>query len=130
MEPSRIVSHFGIHIDSDGVAFLEQGRGSTNVVGLSRKSGLEVRLPSRRKHCNHQVPLSSPVPHDHHWQFFGSLLSDPLVRAMLPVPKSDDRLFYIGDNPRLSTVLILLSKLSSPIHNVVVPIWALKRRPS
>jgi hypothetical protein len=127
MEPSRIVSHFGIHVDDTGVAFLEQGRGSTNAAGLSRKSGLEVRLPSRKQHCNHQIPLASPVPHDHHWEFFGSLLDDPLARAMLPVPKSDGGVFYIAEDPRLSTVLVLLAKLSSPIYNVIVPIWMLNK---
>ena len=122
MQPTRTVFHYGIHVDDTGVAFLEQGRGSTNAAGLSRKSGLEVRLRSRKQHCNHQIPLASPVPHDHHWELFGSLLGDPLVRAMLPVPKSDGGVFYIADNPRLCMIMVLLTKLSSPIHNVVVPI--------
>lgn len=121
---SSIVSHYGIHWDNRGVAYLMQGRGGTNAIGLKQKAPFEVRLPSRKRHCNHQIPLSTPVPNDYHWDYFLQLLGDPLVDAMLPIPKGDGGVYYVDDpNGDLTSYLVLLSKLSSPIYPVVVPMW-------
>lgn len=118
-----IVSHYGIHWDRN-IAFLMQGRSGTNAIGLRERVPFTVQLPSRKKHCNHQVPLAAPVPNDYHWDYFLQLLEDPLVRAMLPIPKKDAGTFYlVDDKGDLTTILVLLSKMSSPIHNVVVPLW-------
>jgi hypothetical protein len=124
-EEGKVVAHYGIHADEIGVMFLEQGRGSTNAVGLNKKSGLVVKLPSGKKHCNHMIPLSIPVPADQHWDAFAALLDDPLVRAMLPIPKADGGVYFVETQPNLDQVLVLLSKMSSPIHNIVVPAWML-----
>jgi hypothetical protein len=125
MSEANIVTHHGIHFDPEGVAFLEQGRGSTNAVGLHRKSPFVVKLESSKRHCNHMIPLSTPVPNDHHWEFFMSLLDDPLVRAMLPIPKADGGVYFVANQPNLTMLLVLLSKMSSPIYNVVIPMWTL-----
>jgi len=118
-----IVSHYGIHWDRT-VAFLMQGRSGSNAIGLKARAPFEVQLPGKRKHCNHQIPLATPVPNDYHWDYFLQLLDDPLVRAMLPIPKPDAGTYFLVDEAgEMNTILVLLSKMSSPIHNVVVPIW-------
>src|SRR5690606_12205150 len=103
-----------------------QGRGGTNAIGLRERAPFQVELPNRSKHCNHQIPLSTPVPNDHHWDFFLQLLDDPLVRAMLPIPKKAGGVYYLADpNGEALDVLLMLSKLSSPIYSTVVPVWSL-----
>lgn len=122
----KIVSHYGVHWDENAVAWLMQGRGSANALGLKEKPPYQVKLPSKSVHCNHQVPLATPVPNDYHWEFFLQLLDDPLVQAMLPIPKSAGGTYYVADpDDRLWQILVLLSKMSSPIYNCVVPIWTL-----
>lgn len=123
-----IVSHYGIHWDANNIAFLMQGRGGTNAVGLKEKAPFIVRLSSKQRHCNHQIPLATPVPNDHHWNFFRQLLNDPLVRAMLPIPKETGGAFFIEDRgEQLVMVLVMLSKMSSPIYPVVVPAWTMTK---
>ena len=117
---ATVVSHYGIHWAPNGIAFLMQGRGGTNAVGLKEKPPFEVRLPTG-KHCNHQIPLAIPVPHDVHWLYLQQLLDDPLVQAMLPIPKTDGGCYFIADEAN-EPYLVLLSKLSSPIYPCVVPV--------
>jgi len=71
------------------------------------------------------IPLTSPIPNDIHWDLFRSLLDDPLVRAMLPIPKADGGVYYVANQPNLTMLLVLLSKMSSPIYSVVVPMSTL-----
>lgn len=126
MSEGQIVSHYGIHWDAENtVAYLEQGRGSANAIGLKKKSGFVVKLPSGKKHCNHQIPIAAPVPADQHWDYFMTLQEDPLMRAMLPIPKADAGCFFITEGPNVQRTLVLLSKLSSPIYPIIVPIWAM-----
>lgn len=117
------VSHYGIHWTENGIAFLEQGRSGTNAVGLKFKSPFSVELPSRRKHCNHQITLNVAVPSNNHWDYFQQLLSDDLVRAMLPIPKLDGGVYFFEESDRLLTLLNCLSRMTSPIHPIVIPIW-------
>ena len=126
---ASIVSHYGIHWDADNTAWLMQGRGSTNALGIKQKPPFKVKLPGKAVHCNHQVPLAAPVPDDYHWQYFLQILQDPLAQATLPVPKSGrGGTFYPPDpDDHLWQVLTLLSKLSSPIYNAVVPLWTLDK---
>ncbi|MFN4090378.1 MAG: hypothetical protein ACK4QW_15225 [Alphaproteobacteria bacterium] len=119
----NIVPYYGIHWDRK-IAYLMQGRSGTNAIGSKEKVPFQVQLPGKRRHCNHQIPLATPVPNDYHWDYFIQLLDDPLVRAMLPIPKADPGAFFlVDDDAKLNTILVLLSKLSSPIHNVVTPMW-------
>lgn len=123
---TKIVPHYGVHWDDDGVAHIMQGRGSTNAVGLPRRPPFQVRLPSKQKHCNHQINTAAQVPSDHHWHFFLQLIDDPLVRAMLPIPKKAGGVFYLNDpDDKALTILLLLSKMSSPIYPIVVPVWTM-----
>jgi hypothetical protein len=122
----NIVSHYGIHWDSGGVAWLHQGRGGTNAWGLKEKSPFTVRLPSRQIHCNHMIQLSASVPNDHHWQIFAQMLDDALVRAFLPTPKADGGVYYVENlGAEQALILAVLAKMSSPIYSIVNPMWTL-----
>lgn len=118
----NIVDHYGIHYDASRIGWLMQGRGSTNAVGRRERPPFTVRLPNNQRHCNHQIPLAAPIPHDNHWGYFQSIIDDPLVWAMLPIPKQDGGLFTVSDpNDDLHIPTLCLSKTSSPIFPCVVP---------
>jgi hypothetical protein len=122
---NNIVTHFGVHWDDTGVAFLMQGRGSTNALGLRKGPPFEVKLPSRAgTHCNHQIPLSAPIPNNHHWDWFEGISKDPLVEAMLPIPKTADGLYFLKDTKAgLTDLVAMLSRMSSPIYSTVKFAW-------
>ena len=120
------VSHYGIHWDPDGVAWLLQGRGGANALGLKIRCPLVVRLQSRNPHCNHMIPLAAPIPNDYHWTTFMKVFTDPIVEAMLPVPKTSGGLSYVvNGNEQLFLSVVTLSRLSSPIYPAVIPAWTL-----
>jgi hypothetical protein len=120
---SIVVTHYGVHWDRDNVAYLMQGRGGTNAIGSATRPPFRVERPGRSRHCNHQIPLATPVPNDHHAEYFLQMFDDPLVQAMLPRPKEDGGVYYIEETPYVLELLVLLSKLSSPIYGVVQPLW-------
>lgn len=120
---SVIVSHYGLHSDPEGVAFLHQGRSSNNFIGLKKSSPFEVQL-RRGKACPHLINQAAPVPDRVHWTQFLRLLPDPLVQAMLPIPK--DRMAsipYVNDPQNaLAMILVTLSRMASPIYPAVLPL--------
>lgn len=119
-----VVPNYGVHWASNGIAWLQQGRGAAPAVAVHEKSPFVVQLPGYRKHCNHQITLSNPVPNNHHWEFIERAISDPLFQAMLPVPKSDDGLYFIEDGEgNLTRLLVTLARMSSPIFPVVQQAW-------
>lgn len=120
-----VVGSYGIHYDESRVAWLEQGRAGVNAISLKQRSPFTVKLPGGRRHCNHQIPLAVPIPNDRHWEVFMALIDDPLVRAMLPFPKKDSGLYYVNDTERLPDFLVMLSRMTSPIYPVVVPLWTM-----
>ena len=118
----QVISYYGIH-KHQGVAYLHQGRGSSNFVGLKQKSPYGVENPYGVKFCNHNIPTAAPLPDRVHWDFFLNILKDPLVQVLLPLPRPEGKRLYYIDDPQddLSLYLVLLSKLSSPINRVVTP---------
>lgn len=121
------VNHYGVHWVDELIAYLEQEKSGSNALGLKEKSPFEVRLPKKHRHCNHLIALAAPVPDPSHWSFFQSMLTDELMQAMLPQPKGGGGGFYINDaDDSLKLHLILLSKLSSPINPIVMPIFMLE----
>jgi len=123
----QVISYYGIH-KHQGVAYLHQGRGSSNFVGLKQKSPYVVENPYGVKFCNHNIPTAAPLPDRVHWDFFLNILKDPLVQVLLPLPRPEGKRLYYIDDPQddLSLYLVLLSKLSSPINKIVQPIWTFK----
>lgn len=124
MQTPKVVPNYGIHWDGEGIAWLMQGRGSTNVLGIKKKPPFRVQLPSGSKHCNHMIPTSVPVPNDFQWGFFTQLMDDPLVQAALPIPKKASGAYFVEDPYHdLMWYMSMLSTMSSPIYPCVVPRW-------
>ncbi len=117
------VEHFGAHWDGS-IGWLQQGRGSTNFLGLPKSS--PFRNP--KTECNHLFPVAAPIPDKVHWEAMMRIKDDPLFQAMLPVPREmDDRAFYLEDPyDDLNLYIASLSRLSSPIHSVLKPAWMIK----
>ncbi|AJD82959.1 hypothetical protein PJWF_00065 [Achromobacter phage JWF] len=119
------VSHYGVHWSEEGVAYLHQGRGATNFLSMKAPSPFNVR-PVTRFPCNHLFPVSAQVPDPRHWEAFRRLAADPLVRAMLPLPKPayTPGVYFIEDAANeLLRPLYTLSRLSSPLEPIVRPVW-------
>lgn len=125
----QTVPHYGIHWDEEQIAWLMQGRGSTNALGLKKKPPFKVQLPSGSKHCNHMIPVAAPVPNDFQWSFFTDLMDDPLVQAALPIPKKASGAYFVEDPyQNLMWYMSMLSTMSSPIYPCVVPRWTTNER--
>ncbi|KGM36095.1 hypothetical protein [Inquilinus limosus] len=122
----QTVSYYGVHWDPEGIAFLEQGKVGGNAIGWRKPSPFQVQLPTKGHHCNHQIPLQAPIPNLTHTAFFDSILDDPLVRVMLPIPKTDTGVYFVAEtDPNMVELLVMLSTMSSPIFNVVSPMWSI-----
>lgn len=119
------VEHYGIHWGGP-TAWLVQGRSSSNFIGLASKCPFEVSGGE----CNHLVATTAPVPDRSHWLRFMELMQDPLVQAMLPLPRpAGEKSFFVSDKgDTLSLYLACLSRLSSPIKPTVKPLWLLEKK--
>lgn len=119
------VGTYGLHWTPDGIAYLHQGRSAMNFLSLKAPSPFAVILP-RRMMCNHLFPTGAAVPDPMHWSQFQALARDPLVQAMLPIPKPDHEagVYVMEDtNDELNLTLLTLSRMSSPLAPIVRPIW-------
>lgn len=121
------VTHYGLHWDMNGVAYLHQGRSSYNFLGLRQRSPFLVK-PHKSQPCNHMINPAAPIPDPVHWRGFLKIASDPVMQAMFPIPKqSDDAVIYINDAAgALTTKLILLGKMTTPIQHLVRPLQMVK----
>lgn len=117
--------NYGVHWDGS-VAWLVQGRKGNNFVGLKQQCPFVVRGGM----CNHLVPSAAPVPDELHWEAFMNVFQDPLVQAMLPVPKTPGQnVFFIEDTHNdLAHYIATLSRLSSPIKSIIRPAWMMKAK--
>jgi hypothetical protein len=123
------VDHYGIHWTNDGIAFIEQGgpRGGTNILGLAIKSPFRVRLPGKVRPCNHLIPVQAPQLNPLHIEAFRRVENDALVRVMRPIPKevgSPAFTYFVAPDQKLSLYTLLLSRMSSPISPIRLPIWS------
>ena len=78
------VDHYGIHWAPGRIAFLHQGEGARNAIGLGEPSPfiLRGRLPA----CPHSILLDTPTPREHLSSFRSILASVDAARFLLPVP--------------------------------------------
>lgn len=120
---STPVGYYGFHTDDNGVVFLHQGRAANNFIGLRESSPFSVAL-KKSASCPHLINVAAAIPDAVHWSQFSRLFHDPLVQAMLPTPKErGDLIPFIADpNNELAMHLVILSRLSSPIYQVVMPL--------
>lgn len=118
------VECFGLHW-IDNIAWLVQSDEVVNFVGLRQK----IRIKNPGGECPHQIPTEAEDPDQKSWKSFLNLASDPLVRAMLPIPHPPgSRTFFLQDGPRVSSELLLgLARLSSPVSLPVKPMWMLRK---
>jgi hypothetical protein len=119
------VAMYGLHWTPEGIAYLHQARSVQNFMSLRAPSPFLV-VPSRRAMCNHLFPTGAPVPDVIHWKQFQALARDPLVQAMLPIPKQDHEagVYVVEDtNDELNLTLLTLSRMSSPLTPIVRRIW-------
>lgn len=117
------VDHYGLHFDSR-ISWLLQGRGGTNFVGLKKQCPFIVKGVGM---CNHLIPAAAPIPDRVHWEFFQDIVTDPLVQAMLPIPRPSTQRAYFVEDPHddLNILISCLSRFSSPIRSVLKPAWML-----
>lgn len=122
---SQTLDHYGIHWDGP-VAWLVQGRKGSNFVGLKAQCPFEVKAGM----CNHMVPTAAPIPDRVHWETWMKIFPDPLVQAMLPIPKPMGQSAYYVEDPYddLGLYLATLSRLSSPIQRIIKPAWTMKAK--
>ena len=134
------VPYFGIHTTPHGISFLEQQKtpraGSTrreptatNALGMSLTSPFRVRPAGDIRHCPHDIRINEAAPASHHWEAFCEMVEDdPLLQALLPVPRTPNRLVFSYHWPNCAEVLALLSKMSAPLEPVVKTIYNITAR--
>lgn len=122
------VSFYGLHSDHESVYYLHQGRASNNFIGLRTTSPFSVSL-RKSMPCPHLINQAAPIPDVAHWQQFSRWLYDPLLIAMLPVPRDRTALipYFADPNNQLAMTLVILSRMSSPIYPVVKPLRSMTR---
>jgi hypothetical protein len=122
------VPHYGLHTSDEGVVFLHQGRASNNFIGLKAVSPFQVYM-SKSRPCPHLINGVAPIPDVVQWQKFAPLLMDPLVQVMLPIPKQAFSMVPYLPDPQneMTMILVLLSRLSSPIYPVIHPLRKLTK---
>lgn len=115
-----VVTNYGVHRTPQGIVYLHQGNGkAANFIGLSAPSPFVVEAGvSKQKACPHHINVGTPMPDREHWKAFRELLKDDLTGYFLPIPRQiKDPIPYLVDGEDM--LLLLLSKLSSPIYPVV-----------
>ena len=129
LDATRQLEFSGVH-ELDGMRWLFQ---STSVsgwsfVGIKSGSGYSTR---GLKTCTHEIPVPltyRPVSR-RHWQTFQKLFNDPLVQAMLPVPKDGKvgtgvYFLDVAKCPRYVEILAVLERMSSPMHRALRSWWS------
>lgn len=125
MSAEHEATSYGLHWDGP-VAWLIQGRGSTNFVGLKKHTPFQAPKFA----CNHLIPAAAPIPDRLHWDMFLKMGDCELIQRLLPIPQPpESRISYIeADNDFDVLRFTPLSRLSSPIRPIVKPAWTIKVR--
>lgn len=125
----KSLTHFGIHEDSDGVRYLHQDltHEGYNYVGV-RDNHTQTTRGLAFKSSHAIVPsLGQRRISKNQWSAFQDILTDPLVEAMLPVPKTDAGVYYLSSqdqSSRLNEYLACLENLNTPMLKSVLPFWS------
>lgn len=129
---NSLLPHFGIHQDVDGFRHLFQDLcpEGFNYVGLKGQSGMSVRKLTER--CPHAIVPSLGLRNlpSRHWERFLTLIDDPLVQAMLPIPEDNGAVFLeqTGEGSMLMNALSCLERMSTPMYRSILPFWATNQR--
>ena len=116
------VPNYGLHTTAAGVTYLHQGRNAFNFIGLQEVSPFQIS--NKHRACPHLVHHAAPFPDKHHWRTFMRIFYDPLVQELLPIPKQNGALipFLPDAKNELAMALVVLSRMSSPIYQLVHPL--------
>lgn len=112
---------YGLHWDGQ-IAWLCQDE-SQNYVGLRGACPFEIR----GKGCCHNIPRSQ-TPNQEAEVKLSELMTDPLVRCMLPLPRPVGRNLFFVEDPfdELGPLLTQLARLGSPTQSSIRPMWTIK----
>lgn len=117
--------YYGIHSDN-GISYLYQDTCPLGweFIGLAKRSSQTVK--HLKNQCSHtvNVNLATRKLSNNHWNKFKSLVSDPLVQAMLPIPNGHTYFFDQSQLTDSTHWLSCLERLSSPLHAWVRPLWS------
>lgn len=124
------LTYSGIHTLDNDFRYLFQPTcpEGWSFVGIKSGSGYTTR---GLKTCTHEIPLPlafRPVSR-RHWDTFKRLFNDPLVQAMLPVPKDGKAgtgVYYLNTAkcPGYVALLAVLERMSSPLHRGLRSWWS------
>lgn len=117
--------YYGLHADGR-VTWLVQGSSGSNFIGLKGQCPFD---PPKGIVCNHRIPTAAPLPAEPQWNLFRTLAeNNPLIQAALPIPQPlENRVHLVQEDPNSLLVLLALSRLSSPINNIIHPHWLLNK---
>ena len=118
---NQTVECYGVHEDGI-IRWLVQGRKGNNFAGLKAQCPFTVDGGM----CNHLIPAAAPIPDRLHWDTWLKIFHDPLVQAMLPIPRPPGQnIFFVDDESMgaLDPYLYNLARLSSPINSIIRPGW-------
>lgn len=102
-----IVTRYGVHWASGGVAFLHQGKTVQHVLPIpDLHSPFELRTNVR---CPHAIDLSNTAPTP------PEIADDPLFRVMLPLP-------YNPAGPRASMIVGVADRILEPLKALSAPL--------
>ena len=123
------VLHYGILPDDDGIRYLYQNLtpDGFNYVGV-RDNALQTARGLKFP-CPHAIvpTLGFRQVSNVQWGVFEDIITDPLVAAMLPIPKQDAGAHYLIDDGTVVNFMEYLScleNLSTPIMRSTMPIWS------
>lgn len=119
---------FGLHKSDDGVWYLHQDITLEGAQYVGLKGGNPTHHVQHLKgKCPHAIPPGAGLrpPAKHHWSMFRSYMNDPLVTALLPLPR-EQKAYYLPTPKGVDAPVLLrcLERLSSPVYSWVRPLWS------
>lgn len=127
-EPLMRLPHYGVH-NIGGLYYLFQDNLHTgwNFVGSKHPSNATVKhLSNTCPHCFNPHQMNVKVSNKH-WDKFLSIIEDPLVRMMLPLPpRNETKAVYLeqGKLPSVNVLFSVLERLNNPLHHQTRAVWA------
>ncbi len=107
---------YGVHWIEGDIALLVQHGKVDHVLGVPMHYEATVKLPRQGFKCPHDIRIEDAKE--------GNLPDDPLVRAMLPVPKEmGDKIVFVEENENNKKLVSELLRLSSTSKNEIQAMW-------
>lgn len=110
-----IVNHYGLHWADGDIGLLVQQNRVDHILGVKFEIPVTVRSPRQGLSCPHDIKLDQAEP--------ASLPDDPLIQAMLPLPKQfGDKAVVLEDTLSNKTLVNELLRLCG--GGAMFPLWA------